>query len=249
MPKTAVAHHGSALGEAVGKLIEQNLALSVQQVARPFQCSVRSSSLKNHMDNKHQIDIIVSDSQQRPVVLIEPKFLRYTKHNWDKGSRLCIAHHSLRRTYPSIQKSIAVLAGNWTRASLDFIQSFGVEIHRVLFDHVADVMASYGVGFRWGEKDKDASEDAWRVYGALSLDAKHEIAAALTAPVQSAVMQSVEQTLRADPSAPKRIASVELSLRTTDGEYLVYGYANVQDAIQRLLAFTKNVDDVRKMMK
>ena len=242
-----VRHPGSALGEAIGKLIEADLDAVIQQVAAPFNHSVSSMALRNHLGNKHQIDIVVSDSEGNPIILIEPKYLRYKKHNWDKGSRLCIAHYSLRRTYTSIHKSIGVLAGEWTNASLRFIQSFGVETYRIPFDYIADILGQYEIMFRWDEKDIQTPMTAWQRFCQLSEEEREEIAAAITGPVRQAVRQSVETTLRSDPNAPKRVEAVELSIRTSEGEYLVYSFESVSEAIQRLLAFVKDIEDLRRI--
>lgn len=243
-----VRHPGSALGEAVGKLIEADLAAAVRQIAEQYEHSVRPMVLRNHMGNKHQIDTVVSDSESRPIILIEPKYLRYKKHNWDKGSRLCIAHYSLRRTYPSIRKSIGVLAGEWTDASLRFIESFGVEIHRIPFDHIANVLGRYGVEFRWGEKDEQTPSRAWQQFCQSSEEVRKEIAVAIAHPVRQAVVESVETTLRSDPNALKRVEAVELSIKTTEGEHLLYSFGSVSEAIQCLLGFLKDVEDLRRFL-
>jgi len=237
------------LGEAIGKLIEADLAAAVREVAESFNHSVRSMTIRNHLGNKHQIDTVVSDSEAKPVILIEPKYLRYKKHNWDKGSRLCIAHYSLRRTYPSVRKSIGVLAGEWTDASLRFIQSFGVETHRISFNHIADVLEQYAIPFRWDEKDTRTPAKAWRRFCQLSEEGPEEIAAAITDPVREAVRQSVETTLRSDPNAPKRVEVVELSIRTSEGEHLVYSFDSVSEAIQRLLTFVRDIEDLRRILR
>lgn len=244
-----VTNPGSALGEAIGKLIEADLAAAVRQVAEPFNHSVCPMALRNHLGNKHQIDTVVSDSEANPVILIEPKYLRYKKHNWDKGSRLCIAHYSLRRTYPSIRKSIGVLAGEWTDASLRFIQSFGVETHRIPFNHISDSLEQYEIPFRWDEKDTRTPAKAWQRFCRLSEEEQAEIAAAITDPVRQAVQQSVETTLRSDPNAPKRVEAVELSIRTSEGEHLVYSFDSVSEAIQRLLSFVKDIEDLRRILR
>nr|HID12898.1 hypothetical protein [Anaerolineae bacterium] len=243
-----VRHPGSALGEAVGKLIEADLTAAVRQIAESFDHSVRSMRLRNHLGNRHQVDIVVSDSEARPVILIEPKYLRYKKHNWDKGSRLCIAHYSLRRTYPSIRKSIGVLAGEWTDASLRFLQSFGVEVHHIPFDHIADVLGHHGVQFQWGEKNAQTPAEAWQQFGLLSEDAKEKMATAITQPVRQAVRHSIETTLGWDPSAPKRVEAVEMSIRTSEGEHLFYSFDSVSEAMQCLLAFVKDIEDLRRVL-
>ena len=255
-----VRHPGSALGEAVGKLIEAELASVVRQVAEPFNHSVDSMTIRNHMGNRHQVDMVVSDSEGQPVILIETKYLRYKKavhevtaerseHNWDKWSRLCIAHYSLRRTHPSIRKSIGVLAGEWTDASLRFIQSFGVETHRIPFNHIADVLEQYELPFRWAQKDAQTPAKAWERFCQLSEEEQSEIVVLIAEPVRQAVMDSVETTLRSDPNAPKRVEAVELSIRTSEGEHLFYSFDSVPEAIQRLLAFVKDIEDLQRILR
>jgi len=239
-----VTNPGSAVGEAIGKLIEADLAAVIQTVAEPFNHSVESRTLRNHLRNQHQ-----SDRASQPVILIEPKYLRYKKHNWDKGSRLCIAHYSLRRTYPSIRKSIGVLAGEWTDASVRFIQSFGVETYRIPFDHIADTLEQYDIPFRWDEKDTQTPKEAWRRFGRLSTEEQKAMAAALTSPVRHLVAHSVETTLRSDPNAPRRVETVELSIKTSEGEYLVYSFNSVSEAIRRLLTFVTDVEDLQRTLR
>jgi hypothetical protein len=244
-----VTNPGSAVGEAIGKLIEADLTAAVREIAEPLNHSVKSRTLRNHLRNQHQIDIVVSDPASQPVILIEPKYLRYKKHNWDKGSRLCIAHYSLRRTYPSIRKSIGVLAGEWTDASVQFIQSFGVETYRIPFDHIADILEKHGIPFRWDEKDTQTPKEAWHQFCRLSAEEKKEIAAAITAPVRQPVIHSVETTLRSDPNAPRRVETVELSIRTSEGEHLVYSFRSVSEAIRRLLTFVTDVEDLQRTLR
>ncbi len=238
-----------AVGEAIGKLIEADLASAVRTVAESLNYSVQPRTLRNHLRNQHQIDIVVSDSTAQPVILIEPKYLRYKKHNWDKGSRLCIAHYSLRRTFPSIRKSIGVLAGEWTDASVQFIQSFGVETHRISFDHIADVLEQHGIPFRWDEKDTRTPKEAWQQFSRLAEAEREEIAAAITAPVRQTVIRSVETTLRSDPGAPRRVETVELAIKTSEGEYLVYSFTSVSEAIRRLLTFVTDVENLQHISR
>lgn len=78
-----VSNPASALGEAVGKLIESSLIEIVKQevIARNF--GIESARLKNGSENTYQIDAIVFDQNKQPVMLIESKYIRYKKHNRD----------------------------------------------------------------------------------------------------------------------------------------------------------------------
>lgn len=162
---------------------------------------------------------------------------------------MCIAHYSLRRTYPSTRKSIGVLAGEWTDASVQFIKSFGVETYRIPFDQIADILEQNGIPFRWDEKDTQTPKKAWQEFCRLSEEEKKEMAAAITAPVRQPVIHSGETTLRSDPNAPRRVEAVELSIKTTEGEYLVFSFNSVSEAIRRLLTFVTDVEDLQRTLR
>ena len=90
-------------------------------------CAKRSSqgitrsahlSCETGTGNVYQIDAVIYHADDRPIVIIDPKYIRYTKHNRDKGSWLCVAHYNLRKTHHSIRKSLAVLAGRWPEPSI-----------------------------------------------------------------------------------------------------------------------------------
>ena len=119
-----VARATSALGQEVGKLFESAVIESVRDEVESRDFSIRPARLRNGTGNTYQIDAIVFDADEQPVIIIDPKYIRYTKHNRDKGSWLCVAHYNLRKTHRSIRKSIAALAGRWSAPSKAMIQSF-----------------------------------------------------------------------------------------------------------------------------
>ena len=148
-----VARATSALGEAVGKLFETAVLETVRSTVEDRRHSIRPARLRNGTGNIYQIDVVVFDAQDRPVIIIDPKYIRYTKHNRDKGSWLCVAHYNLRKTHHSIRKSIAVLAGRWSAPSRDLIRSFGVEVIEVPFEDMATTLGRHGVEFDWPEAE------------------------------------------------------------------------------------------------
>ncbi len=125
-----IANPGSTLGEAIGALIESEVNRLLRPIAEEHGCvyvtagpdSKRNGRptkllLKDADGNEYNIDSVIASERLQPLVLIESKYIRYTKHNRDKGSWICTAHYSLRRTFPTIRKSIAVIAGRWSASS------------------------------------------------------------------------------------------------------------------------------------
>ena len=112
-----VSNPSSALGEAVGKVFESAVIECLREEVEARGYAIRPARLTNGTGNTYQIDAVIFDHDENPVVIIEPKYIRYTKHNRDKGSWLCTAHYNLRKTFPTIRKSIAVLGGRWSNPS------------------------------------------------------------------------------------------------------------------------------------
>ena len=171
------ANPGSALGEAAGKLFEVAIRDGLKGAVESRGYTIRPARLRNGTNNVYQIDAVVFDADENPVVIIDPKYLRYTKHNRDKGSWLCVAHYNLRKTFPTIRKSIAVLAGRWSTPSKALIGSFGVEIIEVSFDKFVDAFRSFNIDFDWEESDRAAARLAWESLQGLDEGQQNSIAA------------------------------------------------------------------------
>lgn len=144
-----VSNPAAALGEAVGKLVEKTITSAVAAVTAPMGYKAGPERLINGSKNVYQIDCVVSSSSGTTVVIVDPKYIRYKKHNRDKGSWLCVAHYNLRKSHPTIRKSIAILSGRWSAPSIQMIKSFGVEVHELPFEQMVRTLSSRGVDFEW----------------------------------------------------------------------------------------------------
>lgn len=141
-----IANPGSTLGEALGALIEGEVNRLTRPIAEEYGCVYVTAGrpnprtgqptkllLKDSSGNEYNIDAVIANQRMQPLVLIESKYIRYKKHNRDKGSWICTAHYSLRRSFPTIRKSIAVLAGSWSRSSKAMLNSFDINLFENLF--------------------------------------------------------------------------------------------------------------------
>ena len=151
--------------------------------------------LHDEAGNAYNIDAVISNQRLQPLVLIESKYIRYKKHNRDKGSWICTAHYSLRRTFPTVRKSIAVLAGSWSVSSKAMMESFDVSLFEVGFSHVVRTLGEYGVDFGWEEKERDKALLAWEKWSALSEEQLGEIARKLLASIEDELQSALALTL------------------------------------------------------
>jgi len=194
----------------------------------------------------YQIDAVIRDSEGMPVILIDPKYIRYTKHNRDKGSWLCTAHYNLRKTYPSIRKTIAVLAGRWSETSLALIRSFGVEVVLLDFDHLVSALKGSGIEFEWGEKDRDTPRQSLEKFTNLTMPDRAALAQNLVAPILDRLKDSVRSVIETDLAVTaRRISSVEVLLKTDQNEMLLLQYASVSEAIRGMTSYVSDEQNVQ----
>ena len=171
---------GSALGEAMGACMEAALSRFIEPLVLEHQSRLITKGPVNpktgrgtkllmfdEFGTKYSIDGVILNESNQPLVLLESKYIRYKKHNRDKGSWICHAHGEVRRFYSSIRSSIAVLAGNWSKSSLTMITSHNINVFLVPFERLVEVLAKRGIDFEWGEKDRHLAVEAWKKFSSL----------------------------------------------------------------------------------
>jgi hypothetical protein len=243
-----VANPGSTLGEAVGALIESELNRLLRPIAEDNGCVFVSAGkpdprtakatkllLKDNAGNKFQIDAVIANESMQPLVLIESKYIRYTKHNRDKSSWVCTAHYSLRRSYPTVRKSIAVLAGRWSKGSKALLNSFDVSLFQVDFNLIVSVLSNYGVNFNWEEKERDKAMIAWHSWARLTDIQYSEIAGKLLVGIEPALRENLKSTLSS--TIKREIKEIEVTIETNLGESRLYTFSSIEEAIQFLDTF------------
>jgi hypothetical protein len=196
--------------------------------------------LKDAAGNEYNIDSVIVNARGQPLVLIESKYLRDTKHNRDKGSWICLAHYSLRRRFPTIRKSIAVLAGTWSGSSKAMMQSFDVSLFEVGFTKVAEVLASYDVDIEWDDKQPDKADKAMRAlqkWRLLKPEQYTEIGRQLLSDIELLLSESLKETL--DMAVPRKVSAVEITVGTNLGESRRYTFESMAAA----LAFLEQFDE------
>lgn len=243
-----VANPGSTLGEAVGATIEREVNRLLRPLAEengavflsagrinPKTGKATKLLLRDTAGNEYHIDAVIANERLQPLVLIESKYIRYTKHNRDKGSWICTAHYSLRRTFPTVRKSIAVLAGSWSSSSKAMMQSFDVSLFEVGFKHIADILNKYDVDFRWEEKDRDKAMAAWLAWSELTDAQLDAIGKEFLAAIEPELRQALAETL--DNATPREVREIEVVIETNLGESRRFVFDSVAEAIAFLDEF------------
>ncbi|MBM4462672.1 MAG: hypothetical protein FJ012_04950 [Chloroflexi bacterium] len=241
MPTNAAA----AFGEAIGTLFERAIVEGLVADVNARGCTIGPRKMKNGTGNVYQIDAVIFNKNEDPLVIVDPKYIRYTKHNRDKGSWLCVAHYNLRKTFPTIRKSIAILAGRWSKPSVALIKSFGVEVIEVPFSEFVTALTKYNINFNWAEKDRPASVKAWETFSSMDELLKQQIITDITNPLMPVLRKQVAEVLDMDVTTiPQRVSQVEILLKTDRNEMLLSTFKSVPEGIQYLAGLVSDKLDI-----
>lgn len=249
MKMANVQNPGSAIGEAIGAQMEIALNKYLTELVSKYDCRLISKGqvnpktkketkllLKDNFGTAYNIDAVVANEIMQPIILIEYKYIRYKKHNRDKGSWLCTAHTSVRRRYNSVRSSIAVLAGSWSRSSVAMMKSHDVNIFIIPFEKITALLKKHDIKFDWGEKDRKIAVTSWNKYKKLTEKQKLKIAEEMIAEIKTDLEAAIEKTL--DNSVKREVERVTIEIHTNIGEVKRFEFPNIKEALDFLEDFS-----------
>lgn len=244
-----IQNPGSALGEAIGASMEIAISKYLEPLVLDHQSRLITKGPLNPKTGRYtkllmfdefgthySIDGVIVNEANQPLVLLESKYIRYKKHNRDKGSWLCHAHGEVRRRYNSVRSSVAVLAGNWSKTSLVMMTSHNINVFLVPFERVADILEEKGINFRWGEKDRHLAVEAWKNYSALSDEEKIAIADKMIEEIKPSLSDLMAKTLSDD--VPREISKIAIQIHTNLGEVKTFEFPDRDAALNFLEDFS-----------
>ena len=243
-----VANPGSAIGEAIGAAMETALRNKLVEIADEHGCHYLTSGVRktkagnkvkkllmaDNYGNEYDIDGVLANEAMQPIIIFESKYIRYKKHNRDKGSWICTAHSAVRRRYHSIRSSIAILAGSWSQSSQAMMTSNDINLFLIPFEYICEILLKYDVVFQWGEKEKDKATLAWHTYSELEQYQKEEIGELMASYVEEPLTKLITKIL--DDTIDRTVEKVLVELVSNLGEVKIYEFSNVDEAIEFLNA-------------
>lgn len=240
---------GSAIGEAIGAQMEIALNEYLAPLVDQYSCHLISKGKRNPKTNKetklllyddfgtaYNIDGVVVNEMLQPIILIEYKYIRYKKHNRDKGSWLCTAHNAVRLRYNSVRSSMAILAGSWSKTSITMMKSHDINLFIIPFEVITDLLKEYDIKFDWGEKDRHIAKDSWEKYQQLSNENRSKIAHDMISVVKEEIETAIKRTL--DNTTIRETDKVVIEIHTNIGEVKRFTFKTVEDALDFLEDFS-----------
>ena len=177
----------------------------------------------------YNLDGIIINEERQPIVLLESKWIRYKKHNRDKASWITNAHREIKKKYPTVRGSLALLAGEWSLTSLEMLDQAQITVIRIGFDQVADRLLDDGIDIRWEEKDRVKSEVAWRNFQRLDSGVVERIGKDLLDLVKSDLIHFM-QTIN-DPREAFELTSLTITIEESGGWIRTRKVQSVNEAI------------------
>lgn len=248
-----VANPGSTLGEAIGLLLETEIHRILKPLAEENGCIYIATGpakpktgktskliLTDNDGNQYNIDSVIINNRFQPLVLIESKYIRYTKHNRDKASWICTAHNKLRQRYSTVRKSIGLLMGSWSKPSKLLLQSFDVELFEISFNDICQILSYHGIDYRWAEKDRQQAMESWEKFNKLSKDDREKIAEELISTVKDELQKSLQMALI--KSVPRKLDSVILILQSNYGETHRHTFKTLDQVLNFIEKFDEEED-------
>ena len=241
-----VANPGSALGEAIGASMEKALEKLLEEVADKHGYYYLTSGVRetrsgkkpkkllmaDNFGNEYDIDGVLANQSMQPLIIFESKYIRYKKHNRDKGSWICNAHSAIRRRYNSIRSSIAILAGNWSGSSQAMMRSNDINLFLIPFSYICDILSEFDIDFNWEEKERYKATRAWENFNKLNDQQKESIGVKLIDSIRGNLIILIENVL--DDSTEREVDKVLVELISTLGEVKIYEFKSVDEALKFL---------------
>lgn len=237
-----IQNPGSAIGEAIGAQMELALNSLLEKLCSTIGYHFIYSGQKitgkkkllmyDNFGTYYNIDSVIANESMQPLIVFECKYIRYKKHNRDKGSWLCTSHPAIRKRYKSIRSSIAVLAGNWSSSSLSMIKSFDINVFLIPFERICGFLSTYGIDFRWGEKERDKARAAWEKYTDLSEEQRYSIGNEMISLIEDDLTNLIKSIL--DESIKREIERVTVELHSNIGEVKTLDFNCISEAVDFL---------------
>jgi len=247
MSSTNIRNPGSALGEAVGVYLERNLHTLTNSLCDKLGYHYISESpipnkkkllLYDNIGIPYNIDGVITNQGLQPIILLEYKYIRYKKHNRDKGSWLCTAHPQLRNRYETVRSSIAVLGGSWSKSSITMIKSHDINIFMIPFDYICERFSKVGIDFNWDEKDRDTAIKSWKTWISLEEKVRESFGQSLLKPIIKDYTSCLKKILAC--SDEREIEKIFIQLITNLGERKGYYFDSIKSAIEFLSDLNPN---------
>lgn len=197
---------------------------------------------RDDLGNTHDLDYVLERGGTQtklglPVAFIETAWRRYTKHSRNKAQEIQGAILPLLTTWARVKPFAGVvLAGVWTKGSLDQLHSNGFSILHIPYETIIDVFRQWDIEVYYEENTEDrvlqSRIDRW---DALSVDEREELGDALRDAISNKLKVFMDNLSKTVLRRIECVSVLPLHGRITDCQ-------TIDDAVELIESYNPGAD-------
>jgi hypothetical protein len=197
---------------------------------------------RDDLGNTHDLDYVLERGGTQtklglPVAFIETAWRRYTKHSRNKAQEIQGAILPLLTTWARVKPFAGVvLAGVWTKGSLDQLHSNGFSILHIPYERIIDIFRRWDIEVYYEENTDDwvlqNQIDRW---DALSVDEREELGDGLRDAISNELKVFMDDLSKTVLRRIECVSVLPLHGRITDCQ-------TVDDAVELIESYNPDAD-------
>jgi hypothetical protein len=230
---------GRAFGQKLGKLLEDEIHRIVQDClyGTDFEF-IPKGRLTDLYGKPCTHDGLIVDHQGNPYAVIESKVIQKAKHATEKAAKIVREHLDLKRAYPTLRSSIAVLAGDFTPEPLRMVEASGANVLFIPQEHLALSCRNYGIEILWEDRDAaQAAPAALKRYNALTQEERKALGQLIVQPIAEQLRTVVQAAIADVPENPVRRVWVDIFFQR--GEIAHHEFDSIEEALDYLRSWSE----------
>ena len=250
----------SALGQQMGALFDEAVLDLLHELSAILEFELVSPPKGKHLQHltpihgiPKQIDhIIAAKGQSDPLVVVELKWLKDSRHIYDKGGWI-EGLAKVKQGNPTVRGALALLAGHWSPKIIQQLE-FGGGVRAIVMlnvDEMYSLLRQYGVDIQI-DKERNAianAEAALEHFTKLSGTPRAQIKKQIAAKGRAEVEKALRHFLT--PVEKLAVTSIEVSLKTNQGNVFTKEFASAEKAIEFISQHTgpEAEEKLRRVLK
>ena len=231
----------SALGQQIGGLLDEAVLDLLREFSGQLDFDLMPPDEGKHLLHltpthgiAKQIDhIIVAKDQRDPLILVEIKWLKDSRHIYDKGGWI-EGLDKIKQRNPTVRGALALLAGHWSPKILQQLE-LGSNVRSIVLLNVEEMfglLQRHGVDIQIDKKRNAIAnpKNALEQILGLSATARRQIKTGIVAGRRAEIERALKDFLA--PVAELAVVSIEVSLRINQGNVLAKEFASAKEAIE-----------------
>ena len=231
----------SALRQQIGSLLDEAVLDLLRELSGQLDFDLMPPDEGKHLLHltpthgiEKQIDhIITAKGQHDPLVLVEIKWLKDSRHIYDKGGWI-EGLDKIKQRNPTIRGAVALLAGYWSQKILQQLE-LGSSVRSIVLldvEEMYSLLRQHGIDIQIDKKRNAVANPNNALDQILRINSttRHQIKTAIVANRRAELERALNDLLT--PVAELAVVSIEVSLRVNQGNVVAKEFTYANEAIE-----------------